>query len=142
MVYYKAVPLPTQRHKVVERNGKYFCQATDIEYDTYVPRFILTLLGADSTSSQFLSVFDDLGPAILGVDAKRVEQLREGPSANEQQFNAVFSAALHQRFVMKIKAKEDRYGDSQKLKLTVYGVEKPDYAQLSRGIIANLKNYL
>jgi len=141
-LYYRAVPLPTQRHKVVERNGKYFCQATNTEYDTYIPRFVLSVLGSDSSGTQFLSVFDDFGPSILGVDAKTVEQLREGPNSNEQQFNAIFASAVHQRWVLKLKANEEVYGDSQKLKLTIIGVEKPDYAQLSRNIIASIKNYL
>jgi len=141
-IYYKAVPLSNQRQKVVERNGKYFCQATNVEYDSYIPRFVLTVLGSDSSSAQFLSVFDDCGPSILGVDAKYVEQLKEpGPNQNDQKFNAIFQAAVHQRFVLKLKANEEVYGDSQKLKFTVIAVEKPDYAQLSRNIIANLKNY-
>jgi len=142
MVYYKAVPTPDGRAKVVESNGKYQCPSNGQIYDTYIPRFMITVLVGDATSSRFVSVFDDFGSVILGEDAKTVEQLREGTNANEQQFNAIFEAALYQRYVMKLKAKEEFYGDAPQTRITVSGVEKVNYAEQCRNIIASLKGNL
>jgi len=139
MVYYKAVPLPDGRAKVVESNGRYQCPSTGQIYDTYIPRFMITVLVGDASSSRFVSVFDDYGSVILGADAKTVEQLREGPNANEQQFNAIFEAALYQRYALKLKAKEEFYGDAPQTRITVYGVEKVNYAEQCRNIISSLK---
>jgi len=141
-LYYKAVPTADGRQKVVENttnpgNGKpWYCAALDQYFDTYTPRFILTLLAADFSGSQYLNCFDDCGKLLLGREALEVEALRN----NAPKFDFIFQEALFRRHMIKLRAKEDTWGDDKRLRCVVCGVEPVDFVRESRALIEKIQN--
>jgi len=143
-LYYKAVPLHDKKHKVVENKIKpenghpWYCQGNNQFYDNYIPRFILTILAADQTASQFVNVFDDFGSHILGCEAIDVERYKESADPN---LDFVFEQPIHKRFLFKIRAKVETYGDDTKLRFVLSGVEQFNYIQQSHELLEKIKLY-
>jgi len=143
-LYYKAVPSQNQyNHKVVEnttdpKNGKpWYCPYLNQYYDSYIPRFILSLVATDFTGSQFLNCFDDCGKLFLGGnEAREVEALKNEPSKLEY----IFEDALFKRYMLKLRAKEDTYGEEKRIKCIVCAVENIDYVRDGRALIEKIQN--
>jgi len=140
-IYYKSTPT-TDKHKVVENksnpeNGKaWFCPRTNQYFDTYTPRYVLSILAADFSGAQYLNCFDEWGKAILGCEAREVEATK---NRDIKRFEEIFVKPLFQRLMIKVKAKEDNYGDERRLKCVVATVEKMDYVKDTRILIEKIK---
>jgi replication factor A1 len=136
-LYYKACPLPNSNKKVEPNdngNGKpWYCAGLNKYFDSYIPRFILSVALCDTTSSQFVSVFDEEGKKILGCDASDIEALREKDDQSTMKY--VFDDALYKRYIFKIKASEDTYGDDSRVRLQVHTCEAIDYERESQTLL-------
>jgi len=135
-LFYKSVP--NERFKVVENlndpsNGKpWYCPANHQYYDSYTPRFILTVSGSDFSGSQILNCFDDFGKSLLGCEASDIEHIKLRDPAR---LELVFEQALFQRKVLKVRAKEESQGDEQKIQYVICGAENLDFAKESRTLL-------
>jgi len=138
-LFYKAVP--NDRYKVVENtldpsNGKaWYSPATKKYYDSYTPRFILTVSGTDFSGSQILNCFDDYGKSLLGCEASDVEHLKIHDTAK---LELVFEQALFQRKILKVRAQEEGQGDELKIQYVICGVENFDFAKESKTLLEKI----
>lgn len=60
-------------------DGLWECLKCQQLYPTMVPRYILSMVVADHSGSQWMGCFDDAGKAILGVEATTVWNYRAIP---------------------------------------------------------------
>eukprot|EP01126_Amoeba_proteus_P035924 TRINITY_DN3636_c0_g2_i7.p1 TRINITY_DN3636_c0_g2~~TRINITY_DN3636_c0_g2_i7.p1 ORF type:complete len:380 (-),score=93.73 TRINITY_DN3636_c0_g2_i7:570-1709(-) len=138
-LFYKAAPIPSN-HKVVENPNKtgkpWYCQKLNKYFDTYTPRFVLSVIFSDSTGSQWVNVFDEQAKLLLDADAKTVEELKK--SGNQVAIRRLFEKPLYQRMWLKIKAHDDHYQDEAKIRCTVCSVEPIDHVKESRRILSSI----
>jgi len=150
-IFYKATPT-TEKHKVIENtktntkgskepnNGKpWWCPRLDQYFDTYTPRYILSVLAADSTGSQYLNCFDEWGKVILGCEAREIENMKLKDSSK---FEYTFEDALFKKYMIKVKAVEDTYAEEKRLKCIAASIENIDYVKDSRILIEKINNLL
>jgi replication factor A1 len=142
-LFYKAC-LDSQK-KVVENpnpgNGKkWLCEATGQYYDNYDLRYILSCIVGDTTGSQFVTIFNDQGAALLGVPAKEVESYKE--SNNSGELNRIFDAAIYKRYLFTIKATEEMYQDEMKIRCVIAQMEPINYTNESKRLIDEIESML
>jgi replication factor A1 len=142
-LFYKAC-LDNQK-KVVENpnpgNGKrWLCEATGQYYDNYDCRYILSCVVGDTTGSQFVTIFNDQGVTLLGVQAKEIESYKE--QGNSTEMNRIFDAAIFKRYFFVIKATEEMYQDEMKIRCIVSSMEPIDYVVESKRLLDEIDTML
>jgi replication factor A1 len=142
-LYYKAC-LDSQK-KVVENpnpgNGKkWLCESTGQYYDNYDLRYILSCVVGDTTGSQYVTMFNDHGVALLGVPAKEVETLKAQGESSEM--NRIFDAAIFKRYFFTIKATEEMYQDEMKIRCVIANMEPINYTNESKRLIDEIESML
>jgi len=136
-LYYLACPLEGCNKKVAqdEKTNTFHCSKCHKDYENCNTRYILSLRIADSSSTEFVSVFDDIAQLLLGFDANTIKVMRERADP-ELQF--IFSSAILGRYNFKIKAQEETYQDGLNVKLTVQSMERIDFAAESQTMIQKI----
>ena len=124
-MYYAACPEEGNNKKVVEENGKWYCEATQKTYDTCRRRYILRMKVSDASGAGWVNVFHEQACEMLGVDAETLHKLRESdPAAYERRVKA----AQFDTWSLKIKSKTEEYQGESRRRLTVAHCARPDYA--------------
>ena len=123
-MYYCACPEEGNNKKVVEENGKWYCEATQKTYDTCRRRYILRMKVSDASGAGWVNVFHDQACEMLGCDAETLHALRESdPSAYERKVKA----AQFNAWSLKIRSKTEEYQGESRRRLTVVHCAKPDF---------------
>jgi len=126
-LFYTSCPSPECRKKVqLNDTNMWECLKCKEAFTTMVPRYILSMVVADHSGSQWMGCFDDAGKILLGVDATTVWNYRAVPE-EEPLLQATFQRASYKSYMLKIKAFEEPYQDEMKLKCSIVGVEPIDY---------------
>ena len=121
-MYYCACPEEGNNKKVVEENGKWYCEATQKTYDTCRRRYILRMKVSDASGAGWVNVFHDQACEMLGCDAETLHALRESdPSAYERKVKA----AQFNAWSLKIRSKTEEYQGESRRRLTVVHCAKP-----------------
>eukprot|EP01126_Amoeba_proteus_P049315 TRINITY_DN5760_c0_g1_i1.p1 TRINITY_DN5760_c0_g1~~TRINITY_DN5760_c0_g1_i1.p1 ORF type:complete len:278 (+),score=39.21 TRINITY_DN5760_c0_g1_i1:653-1486(+) len=139
-LYYKAAPDNT--NKVVENSATdqpWYCPKLNKYYDTYCPRYILSMTFADVSGSQYVNVFDDCAKVILKQEAQYLEVLKN--NGNEAELENFFEAPLGKHLWIKVKAQEDHYQEDTRIRYTMCGVETIDYVTESRRLLSIIQSY-
>jgi len=136
--YYLACPESANSMAKVEDDGsgRYFCNKTQETYDSYRARFVLRFSVADWSSGNYVSTFNDTAENIVGCSATDVEKLVK--QGDEERFNEVFKQKLWQQGTFKIRAKEDIWEDTARVRYDVIAVSGVDYAQECKNRLAEL----
>jgi len=141
-LYYLAAP--DSARKVVENtngNGKpWYCQANDTYYDTCEPRYVLSIVVADSTKCEFVSVFDDVGKILLKAEAKEVKELKDNNDI--QGLDVLMAYPIDKRFLFEMKAMEEQRGDDIKLRFTAVSAEPISFASESQRLINEISQLM
>ena len=112
----RRVPREGNNKKVVEENGKWYCEATQKTYDTCRRRYILRMKVSDASGAGWVNVFHEQACEMLGVDAETLHKLRESdPAAYERRVKA----AQFDTWSLKIKSKTEEYQGESRRRLTV-----------------------
>ena len=132
-MYYTACPEEGNNKKVVEENGKWYCEATQKTYDTCRRRYILRLKVADASGGGWVNVFHEQAVEMLGISAEDLHALRErNPAAYERRVKA----AQFNTWSMKLKSKTEEYQGESRRRLTVAHCSAPDYAAEAKNLLA------
>lgn len=111
--YYPACLSEGCNKKVVEINpGEWRCEKCDKTHDKPEYRYIMSVNVSDHTGQIWLSCFDEVGRAIMGMPADELNQLRE--EGEDKRVTEVFAEANCKTFVFKCKAKMDNFQDQQR----------------------------
>ena len=130
---YAACPEEGNNKKVVEENGKWYCEATQKTYDTCRRRYILRMKVSDASGAGWVNVFHEQACEMLGVDAETLHKLRESdPAAYERRVKA----AQFDTWSLKIKSKTEEYQGESRRRLTVAHCARPDYAAEAKHLLS------
>jgi len=117
---------------------KWFCESTGQYYDNYELRYVLSMSVGDTTGSQYVTCFNDQGEIILSHKAKELEDLKDRQDLLT--LNNIFEEALFNRYLVTLKASEERYQDEMKFRCLIQNIEKIDWAVESTRLLEEIQN--
>ncbi|XP_051131454.1 replication protein A 70 kDa DNA-binding subunit A [Andrographis paniculata] len=142
---YTACPLmigDRQCSKKVTKSGnsRWLCDRCNQEFEECDYRYLLQLQVQDHTGVTWVTAFQESGEEILGCPAKDLYAMKY-ESEDETRFVETIRNCLFSEFLLRLKIKEEIYGDEQRVKITVVKAEKVNYAEESSflfGMISKL----
>eukprot|EP00002_Diphylleia_rotans_P000475 TRINITY_DN1024_c0_g1_i6.p1 TRINITY_DN1024_c0_g1~~TRINITY_DN1024_c0_g1_i6.p1 ORF type:complete len:441 (-),score=94.41 TRINITY_DN1024_c0_g1_i6:113-1435(-) len=137
VMYYPACPTEGCNKKVTQSNGVYSCEKCGREYDRPEHRYILSLVLCDHTSSQWVSAYNDVGPAIMGDVADRIAEMKL--AGDEKSLNDLVKAASYRPYVFRMMAKTETYQDEAKVKCQIRQINPINYAHESRLLLDDIR---
>ncbi|XP_021765534.1 replication protein A 70 kDa DNA-binding subunit A-like [Chenopodium quinoa] len=136
---YTACPIligDRQCSKKVTNNGdgKWRCDRCDQSVDECEYRYILQLQIQDHTSLTWVTAFQEGGEQIMGISAKNLYYLKN-EEQDDEKFTEIVRAAVFNKYIFKLKVKEETFSDEQRVKSTVVKAEKVNFTAESRSIL-------
>eukprot|EP01103_Thecamoeba_quadrilineata_P012133 TRINITY_DN3056_c0_g1_i1.p1 TRINITY_DN3056_c0_g1~~TRINITY_DN3056_c0_g1_i1.p1 ORF type:complete len:679 (+),score=164.76 TRINITY_DN3056_c0_g1_i1:54-2090(+) len=137
--WYNACPGEGCQKKVTFNTvlNQWQCEKCNISAPRCLHRYILSLVAVDHTSSQWLSAFNEAGQKILNIDASKLAEMKE--AGRDQEFESYFQKANFKSYIFKIRAKEERYNDVQRVKCSIVELQPVDYVQESRFLLEQIQ---
>lgn len=134
---YTACPLmigDRQCNKKVTRSGnRWLCDRCNQEFEDCDYRYLLQAQIQDHTGLIWVTAFQESGEEILGCSAKELYMLKN--EEQDDRFAEVIHSGLFVEFLLKLKVKEETYGDEQKVKITIVKADRVDFASESRYLL-------
>nr|XP_043606805.1 replication protein A 70 kDa DNA-binding subunit A [Erigeron canadensis] len=130
---YTACPLMIgdnkQCNKKVTKSGnsKWQCDRCNQEFEECDYRYILQCQVQDHTGMTTVTAFQETGEEILGCPAKELYMMKY-EAHDDDRFASVIKGRLFAEVLLKLKIKEELYGEEQKVKITVMKVDKVNYS--------------
>ncbi|KAL0410436.1 UNVERIFIED_CONTAM: Replication protein A DNA-binding subunit A [Sesamum latifolium] len=133
---YTACPLmigDRQCNKKVTKSGnsRWLCDRCNQEFEECDYRYLLQVQVQDHTGLTWVTAFQETGEEILGCSAKDLYLLKY-EAENDVKFTETIRNCLFTEFLLRLKIKEEIYGDEQRVKITVVKAEKVNYSEESR----------
>ncbi|KAK3657502.1 Replication factor A protein 1 [Elasticomyces elasticus] len=117
-VAYPACLTDSCNKKTVEVDpGQWRCEKCDKTWDRPDYRYIMSVNVSDHTGQIWLSCFNDVGLAIMGLPANDLMQMRD--EGDERKVTEAFAEANCKTFVFRCKAKMDTFQDQQRVRYQV-----------------------
>jgi replication factor A1 len=132
-MYYPACPEEGNNKKVVEENGKWYCESTQKTYDTCRRRYILRVKIQDASGSGWVNMFHEQAVEMLGIEAEALHAARESDPAKYERY---VKRAQFNDWSLKIKSKTEEYQGESRRRLTVTHCSKPDYASEAKHLLS------
>ncbi|KAG2229080.1 putative replication factor-A protein 1 [Thamnidium elegans] len=130
---------PTCKKKVLMEENGWRCEKCQKTYPTPDYKYILTCSVQDSTSQIFLNGFDDIGLILLNMDANRLIALKDSDLAAS---NLVFNKALYKTYNFKVRAKEEVYNDTSRIKFQALEAKPIDFIKESKEMVESIEKLL
>ncbi|GAA5797111.1 putative replication factor-A protein 1 [Helicostylum pulchrum] len=130
---------PTCKKKVLMEENGWRCEKCQKTYPTPDYKYMLTCSVQDSTSQIFLNGFDDLGVTLLNMDANRLIALKDSDSSAA---TLVFNKALYKTYNFKVRAKEEVYNDSSRIKYQALEAIPIDFIKESKDMVESIEKLL
>lgn len=124
--------------KVTEDSGQWRCERCSRSFPNCRWRYIFSMNVADHTGSNWLSVFDEFGEALLGISAGDLHSMQDNDAAA---FEEVFAASVFKSFTFNIKAKAETYREEMKTRCNVSSARPINYSQEARSLLATIREY-
>ncbi|GJV54064.1 replication protein A 70 kDa DNA-binding subunit A [Tanacetum coccineum] len=107
--------------KVTKSGDTWQCDRCNQEFEECDYRYLLQCQVQDHTGLTWVTAFQEAGVEILGCPAKELYMLKSQGQDDERFSNAVKSR-LFAEVLLKLKIKEETYGEEQRVKITVVKV--------------------
>lgn len=104
-------------------DGKWWCDKCDKGVDECDYRYIIQFQIQDHTGLTWVTAFQEAGIELIGVPAKELYHLRYEYN-NEERFSEIMRQVMFNKYLFKLKVKEETFSDEQRVKSTVVKVEK------------------
>ncbi|CAN1159717.1 Replication protein A 70 kDa DNA-binding subunit A [Linum perenne] len=139
---YTACPLmigDRQCNKKVNRSGKsgWVCDRCNQEIDECDYRYLLQFQIQDHTGLAWVTAFQESGEEIMGFPAKELYEMKN-KEQEESRLSELFGSRVFYRYLLRLKIKEEMYGDELRVKITVVKADKIDYSSESRHMLAEI----
>jgi len=129
---------PETKKKVVESGGEWLDESTGKVLPACQRRYILGVKVEDFSGSHFFTAFDDQGKSMLGKSADDLYELHQmDPPAAE----AVWKQGLFQQCVFKVRAKNERYQDQDRVKCSILDCQPIRYKEESALLLEQIRKY-
>uniref|UniRef100_A0A7N0ZYF7 Replication protein A subunit n=1 Tax=Kalanchoe fedtschenkoi TaxID=63787 RepID=A0A7N0ZYF7_KALFE len=128
---YTACPLSIgdrQCSKKVTNNGdgKFKCERCEQTIDECDYRYILQFQIQDHTGLTYVTAFQECAEELLGISAKELFYLKN-EQHDDEKCAEIIHRVLFERYLFKLKVKEETYSDESRVKSTVVKAEKLNY---------------
>lgn len=111
--------------KVTEQSdGTWRCEKCETDNEKPNWRYILTISVTDSTGQLWLTLFNEQGERLLGIDASKLTELKNNDSDAFTTFTQQFQM---KEFDFRIRAREDNYNDQSRIRYTVSNLYDINY---------------
>lgn len=137
--YYTACPIMAgdrQCNKKVINNGDgtWRCDKCDQTMGECDYRYILQFQIQDHTGTTWVTAFQECGEEIMGVPAKDLYDMKY-ESHDDERFAEILRNALFNKYIFKLKVKEETFSDEQRVKSTVMRAEKVNFSSETRFLL-------
>mmetsp|Transcript_11244 Transcript_11244/g.34432 ORF Transcript_11244/g.34432 Transcript_11244/m.34432 type:complete len:652 (-) Transcript_11244:220-2175(-) len=130
---------PQTNKKLTERDGKWVCDATGNMYDSCNYRYLLSVNVQDESGSHWMSAFDETAKVIIGRSAEEMQQLQQ---TNAAEFERIIAEPQLQKYVVKVRAKQDTWRDEVRIKYQLQRIEPVDFVKESRLLLDEIRRYI
>ncbi len=137
-LYYMAAPDGTNK-KVVDEGGRYYCEATQKHFDTFLRRYIMRAQVIDHSGSCTMNFFNDGGETVLGATGDELAALRE---TKDGKFEAALKARQFLPYTFRIKCTQEEYQGKVKMRYTVMRVNPVNFADQAKNLVVRIKEML
>lgn len=107
--------------------SRWQCDRCNQEFEECDYRYLLQCQVQDHTGLTWVTAFQESGEEILGYPAKEMYMMKNEVQ-DEERFADVMRRSLFMQFLLKLKIKEEIYGDEQRVKITIVKAEKVNYS--------------
>ncbi|KAI3790000.1 hypothetical protein L2E82_02809 [Cichorium intybus] len=140
---YTACPLTIGDRKCskkVTKSGdfKWQCDRCNQEFEECDYRYLLQCQVQDHTGLTWVTAFQECGEEILGCNAKELYVMKY-EEHDDEGFGNFIKSRLFAEVVLKLKIKEEMYGEEQRVKITVVKVDKVDYGSNTKFLLDSIK---
>ncbi|KAF4363568.1 replication protein A 70 kDa DNA-binding subunit A [Cannabis sativa] len=138
---YTACPLmigDRQCSKKVTRSGnRWQCDRCNQEFEECDYRYLLQAQIQDHTGLTWVTAFQESGEEILGCSAKELYMLKF-EEQDDARFDSIVRQRVFNKYLFRLKIKEEMYGDEQRVKITVMKADKVNYATESKFMLESI----
>ncbi|CZT45273.1 probable single-stranded DNA-binding protein 68k chain [Rhynchosporium secalis] len=125
--------------KVVDMgDGTWNCEKCSASHPRPEYRYIMSLNVNDHTGQLWLSCFDDVGRAVMGMSGDQLMELKENDTAAMEK---AFENANCKTLIFKCRAKMDNFQDQQRVRYQVMNGSPINYAMEASKLAALIKLY-
>ncbi|EME81073.1 uncharacterized protein MYCFIDRAFT_29007 [Pseudocercospora fijiensis CIRAD86] len=132
-------PQPCNKKVTEVDNGSWRCEKCEKNWDAPKYRYIMSVNVSDHTGQLWLSCFDDVGQAMLGMPANELMVAKE--EGDEKRVTDAFADANCKSFVFKCRCKMDNYQDQQRVRYQVQYANNIDFVRESKRLADIIKLY-
>ncbi|KAI7739465.1 hypothetical protein M8C21_023230 [Ambrosia artemisiifolia] len=114
-------------------NSKWQCDRCNQEFEECDYRYLLQCQVQDHTGLTWVTAFQEAGEEILGCSAKELNMMKS--EGDDDRFGKVIKSSLFGEVLLKLKIKEETYGEEQKVKITVAKVDRLNYSSHTKFLL-------
>ncbi|OMO89319.1 Zinc finger, CCHC-type [Corchorus capsularis] len=115
-------------------DGKWWCDKCNRSVDECDYRYLIQFQIQDHTGITWVTAFQESGEDMFGVSAKDLYYLRY-ENNDDEKFMEITRQVMFNKYVFKLKVKEETFSDEQRVKSTVVKVEKVNFSSESRHLL-------
>ncbi|XP_010677435.2 replication protein A 70 kDa DNA-binding subunit A [Beta vulgaris subsp. vulgaris] len=139
---YTACPIlvgdrPCSKKVTNNGDGKWRCDKCDQSVDECEYRYVLQIQIQDHTAVTWATAFQEVGEEIMGISAKNLYYLKN-EEQDEEKFMEIARAAIFNKYIFKLKVKEETFSDEQRVKSTVVKSERVNFTAESRFLLESM----
>ncbi|KQK01644.1 replication protein A 70 kDa DNA-binding subunit A [Brachypodium distachyon] len=113
-------------------SGLWYCDKCNREFTECDYRYLLQLQIQDHSGTAWVTAFQEAGQELLGVSASDLSRFKE---EEDPRFAETMLRCLFQDYLLRLKVKEETYGDERRVKNTLAKVERFDPAGESKYLL-------
>lgn len=113
-------------------SGNWLCDKCNQEFPECDYRYILQLQIQDHTGTTYATAFQEPGEELLGCSARELYMFKEN---EDPRYTDVLLHCLYRDYLLRLKVKEETYGDERRVKNTVAKVERVDPSAESKYLL-------
>ncbi|XP_066322712.1 replication protein A 70 kDa DNA-binding subunit A-like isoform X1 [Miscanthus floridulus] len=120
-------------------SGNWLCDKCNQEFPECDYRYLLQLNIQDHTGTTSATAFQEAGQELLGCSARELNMFKEN---EDPRYTAVLIHCLYQNYLLRLKVKEEQYGDERRVKNTVAKVERVDPLAESKFLLDSISRFI
>ncbi|UZJ52680.1 hypothetical protein CBS101457_002000 [Exobasidium rhododendri] len=142
-LYYAACGSDNCNKKVtLDGNGSWRCEKCDRSFDKPNYRYIISTNVQDHTGQMWLSGFNDVGEALLGLTANEYEAKKVSEDGQDQELSLINLRAGNKTFMFNIRAKQDTYQDTARVRYTISKMAPVDFVKVGNELADAIQKLL
>lgn len=135
-LYYPACPSQDCNKKVLDDGDGWRCEKCDRSYPAPVHRYIFSANIADYSGQIWISGFNEVGEAIIGMTADQLEAIRV---ENENEFRAILQRLSGRMMHFNCRAKQETFNDTNRVRYTVTQAVPVDFTKAAHELVEKIQ---